>query len=582
MPSRRRVAIPVPRGRAARLVLALCAACAGLLPGGLVSCDGPTRVAGGASETEATIAGRVRASDGSPVVGARVHLRPSFFLPDTAPVGAGPAGSDAVTGADGDFRFPGAFLGDYLIEATDGERGGLLAVSVDGDRGFLDAGALVMGPTASVRGRIRVPSGTSGNAYIRVFGLEHRTKTGPDGSFLLDGLPAGVFDLRITPESPLLSSRSLLREPLPGGQATDLGDIALARALDGEDYSAWGDSARFYLDTRAAAAGGSVRGFPLLIRLDRSMFDFSVSTGLDLRVADGSGRHLPYEIERWDPLAGKAEVWVRCDSLRLGDSSQYLTLYWNRPGATGRSDGAAVFDTADGYQGAWHLEREAGGQALFRDASGQGNHAIGDGLDSAASAQGVSYLGQALDGVGQDLHTAKAFQAPDTFTVSLWFKTSTNSGGKLIGYGGNQAGASYLNDRQVWMDNQGFIHFGVFPEDGRGQPQYGVNKVVSSARAYNDGQWHQAVARLSEEGQSLFLDGELVASDPGVKQSSHYPGFWRIGYDNFGNWEHLPRSFWFQGALDEVRATRAAWSGEFIRLAYANQRPGSLLITRGQ
>ena len=104
--------------------------------------------------------------------------------------------------------------------------------------------------------------------------------------------------------------------------------------------------------------------------------------------------------------------------------------------------------------------------------------------------------------------------------------------------------------------------------------------MVSSTRAYNDGQWHHVAARLSLEGQFLFLDGERVASDPDVRESSHYPGFWRIGYDNFGNWVPLPRSFRFQGVLDEVRVSRAAWSEEFIRLAFANQKPGSVLVSR--
>lgn len=560
--------------------VALLAIAAAVLAASL-SCDGPARVAGGASETEATIAGLVRAPDGkTPVAGAKVRLRPANFLADTSMGALGQTGRDTLTGEDGSFRFPKVFLGDYTLEATDGEHGDLASASVDGSRNLLEVGNLVLQRTTSVHGRIVTPAGAVGGAYVRVFGLDRRALSDSAGRFGLEGLPPGVFDLRITPISPTLSSRSVLGVALAAGASVDLGDIPLASALDSEDYSQWGDSARFAVDTRGLGSSGSVAAFPLLIRLDRSMFDFSTSTGLDLRIADARGKHLAYEIEHWDPLQGKAEVWVRCDSLRLGDSAQYLTVYWNRPGVTGRSDGGAVFDTAEGYQGAWHLDREAGGAALFRDASGQGNDATGDGLDSAASAPGVAHLGQGLDGAMQALHTGKAFQAPDTFTVSLWFKTTTAKGGKLIGFGNLQTGASRLNDRHVWMDNQGFIRFGIFPEDAPGVPDHGVNKMVSSTRAYNDGQWHHVAARLSPEGEFLFLDGEPVASDPAVTTSSHYPGFWRIGYDNFGNWSNLPSSHWFQGVLDEVRVTHAAWSADFIRLAYANQLPGSNLVSR--
>jgi hypothetical protein len=545
----------------------------------LIACDGPTRVAGGASETEATIAGRVSAPDGTPAAGVKVRLRPTYYLADT--LSGNPAsGTDTVSGPDGTFRFKSVFLGDYTLEAADGERGDLALASVDGSRSLVQAEPLVLRLTASVLGRVVVPAGAAGGAYVRVFGLDHIAKSDSAGRFILEGMPAGVFDLRVTPMSPLLSSRSMLGITLASGAANDLGDIPLAPALDGEDYSTWGDSARVSVDTRSVGATGNVAGFPLLVRLDRSSFDFSAATGLDLRVADAQGRRLAYEIERWDPLAGKAEIWVRCDTLRLGDSAQYLTLYWNRPGAASRSDGAAVFDTADGYEGAWHLDRAAGGPALFRDASGQGNDGQGDGLDSAASAAGVSDLGQTLDGVAQALHTAKAFAAPDTFTFSLWFKTTTANGGKLIGFGNLQTGSSRLNDRQIWMDNQGRIHFGVFPEDSLGQPDHGVNKMVSSTLAYNDGQWHYVAGRLGPEGQFLFLDGEPIASDPTVHESSHFSGFWRIGYDNFGNWENLPRSHWFQGDLDEVRVTRADWSDAFIKLAYKNQKPGSTLVSK--
>lgn len=570
----------VPRLRAWAKGVAGPAATLAALAAALFACNDPARVAGGASETEATIAGRVLTPEGKAAAGAKVRLRPTHFLADTAAGAIEEIATNTLTDAEGAFEFPDVFLGDYVLEAGDGQREALSLASVDGSRDVLEAGALVLQPSASVRGRILYPAGEPTGAYIRVFGLDRRAKADSAGRFALEGLPAGTFDFRITPVSPTLSSRSVLGVALASGSAFDLGDISLARAIEGEDYSTWGDSARIYVDTRAAGASGKVAAFPLLLRLDRSSFDFSASTGLDVRVADARGHRLAYEIERWDPLEGKAEIWVRCDSLQLGDSAQYLTLYWNRPGAASRSDGAAVFDTADGYQGVWHLDRAAGGPALFRDASGQGNDATGDGLDSAAAAAGVSDLGQALDGVGQALHTAKAFAAPDTFTFSLWFKTTTANGGKLIGFGNLQTGSSRLNDRQIWMDNQGRIHFGVFPEDSLGQPDHGFNKMVSSTRSYNDGQWHHVAGRLSPEGQFLFLDGESVASDPTVRESSHFLGFWRIGYDNFGNWDDLPRSHWFQGALDEVRVARAAWSDAFIKLAFENQKPGSTLAAR--
>ncbi len=574
--SLRRVA-PVLAVAAAALALTL-----------LIACDQPTRVAGGASETEATVAGRVERPDGTPVAGAEVHLRPTYFLSDTGasplpqPKGQLRVRGDAVTGADGSFRFDSVFPGNYALEARDGEAARVrLSASVDGSRPRQNTLPMVLASPCLLRGRVSLPATAKGGAYVRVYGLDRAVRTDTAGRFTLPALPAGACDLRVTPASPSVSPRTLLGILLPPGGDVDLGDIALAPSLDAEDYSAWGDSARITVDTRSAGVTGDAVDFPLLVRLDRSNFDFTASTGLDIRFADGRGHPLPYEIERWDPLAGKAEIWVRVDTLRGNDSAQSLTLYWNRPGASGRSEGPAVFDTAAGYQGAWHLARVPGdAEAVFRDASGRGNDAFGDGLDSAAPAAGISHLGQALDGVAQSLHTSRGFPGPDTFTVSLWFKTTALDGGKLIGFGGWQTGASMQNDRHVWMDTQGRIRFGVFPPIP--EKPYGRTSIVAGTRAYNDGQWHYLAARLSPQGQFLFLDGELAASDATVTQGFAYPGFWRIGYDNFGAWDGSPRNYHFRGTLDEIRVTRAAWSDAFIRLSYENQKPGSGLLSLGR
>ena len=546
------------------------------------ACSDPARVAGGASETEATVAGRVERADGSPVIGASVRLRPAFFLPDTGASGLpktlAKLRADAITGADGAFRFDSVFLGNYAIEAVNGTDGARLFASVGGMRSRTETDPAVVSPLGIVRGRVIPPAGGKADAYVRVYGLDRVVRADSSGRFSLAGMPAGVFDLRVTPVSPSIAARSLLGITVIPGSGVDLGDVILSPDLGEENLATWGDSARILINSAAAGVPGLVTDFPLLLRLDRNNFDFTSSTGLDLRVSNSHGKSLAYEIERWDPLLGKAEIWVRADTVRGMDSTQFLILHWNRPGARGLSDGASVFDARAGYRGVWHLSRSPGeAGVIFRDASGQGNDAVGDGLDSAASGEGVANAGQALDGLSQAIHTSQAFQGPDTFTVSLWFKTKTVSGGKLIGFGGWQTGASMQNDRHVWMDNQGRIRFGVFPVADNAAK--GVTRVIASPLSYNDGKWHHMAARLSADGQALFLDGVKVAFDPGSVSGYPYSGFWRIGYDHFGAWEQMPSDFHFRGSLDEVNVAHSARSDDFIRLAYATQKPGSEMVS---
>lgn len=80
---------------------------------------------------------------------------------------------------------------------------------------------------------------------------------------------------------------------------------------------------------------------------------------------------------------------------------------------------------------------------------------------------------------------------PNVFTVGIWFRTTTTRGGKLIGLGNLATGSSTNYDRHISMSNAGLLYFGVYPNAVR---------TVNGWTAYNDGQWHQAVATLSGAG----------------------------------------------------------------------------------
>ena len=78
-----------------------------------------------------------------------------------------------------------------------------------------------------------------------------------------------------------------------------------------------------------------------------------------------------------------------------------------------------------------------------------------------------------------------AAAGPNTFTAEAWFKTTTNQGGKILGFGSSSTGSSSNYDRQVYMTNAGQLYFGVYPD--------GVQTLNTHERRYNDGQWHHVV-----------------------------------------------------------------------------------------
>ena len=127
------------------------------------------------------------------------------------------------------------------------------------------------------------------------------------------------------------------------------------------------------------------------------------------------------------------------------------------------------------------------------------------------------------------------------FSAEAWFRTTSNRGGKLLGFGSSQLGSSGSYDRQVYMRSDGRLVFGVYP---------GSIQTVVSPAGYNNGAWHHVVASLGAAGLQLFVDGSMVANRADVTSGQAYTGYWRLGSDSLSGWPNVTSSS-FQGDLDE-------------------------------
>lgn len=154
-----------------------------------------------------------------------------------------------------------------------------------------------------------------------------------------------------------------------------------------------------------------------------------------------------------------------------------------------------------------------------------------------------------FDGVTGQVYGTYAVTDPQTFSLQLWFATTTTTGGKLIGFGDATDGAaSLLHDRHVYMTDTGELTFGVFD---RGAD---VVSTATTTGRYHDGTWHLMTATFSPTtGLRLYVDGLLQASDPLATVAETSTGYWRIGYDAIDpTWPGKPTSEHFQGALAHV------------------------------
>jgi PKD repeat protein len=204
----------------------------------------------------------------------------------------------------------------------------------------------------------------------------------------------------------------------------------------------------------------------------------------------------------------------------------------------------------------WRLDEAAGPNA--NDASFNGNAGVYTGgvtFQTPSTVTGPNGTGVMLNGSDGAIYSQNTFNNPTVFSEELWFNTTTQTGGKLIGFGDQQAGLSSNYDRHIWMLDNGQLVFGTYT----GQ----TNEVQSSA-SYNDGKWHQVVAGIGPNGMVLYVDGQLVGTNPNTG-SQPFTGYWRVGGDTTwgGN-----SSNYFAGAIDEVAVFPTVLSAADVQNQY--------------
>lgn len=151
------------------------------------------------------------------------------------------------------------------------------------------------------------------------------------------------------------------------------------------------------------------------------------------------------------------------------------------------------------------------------------------------------------------------------YSLELWFKTTTTTGGKLIGFESSTAATSNRADRQVFMGNDGKLTYGGWTSGGSTQ-------TVTTPAAYNDGVWHYLVvtAQPNDERQrsTIYLDGVAVATGT-TSKVSEYTGYWRLGYGTLPNGSGYPTSANFAGSLDNAAIYTTVLSPARVTAHYA-------------
>ncbi|HEY3438539.1 MAG TPA: LamG-like jellyroll fold domain-containing protein [Actinotalea sp.] len=254
---------------------------------------------------------------------------------------------------------------------------------------------------------------------------------------------------------------------------------------------------------------------------------------MDTGLTPGSSQR--YRVIVSDPFGNTAmSDWVTVTVSASGTMSDYANAVLADDPASfwrlGEPSGTTVYDWA-GFNDA------TAGTGVTRGVTG----AIGSDTNTASG----------FDGTGNGLVSTRSLQqGPQLFTIETWFRTTTTTGGKIVGFGNAATGNSSNYDRHIYMEPSGQVTFGVYP---------GGVRTVTSGAAYNDGQWHQAVASLSGDGMKLYVDGKRVAQRSDTTSAQPYSGYWRIGGDS--PWSG---DAYFHGDIDDVAIYDTALSGTAV------------------
>ena len=254
------------------------------------------------------------------------------------------------------------------------------------------------------------------------------------------------------------------------------------------------------------------------------------------------------------------EVAVYRTALTLGQVRQHYSDSGRTLPGTAPADayGKAVYNSGPSVY--YRLDGTSGPAT---DASGNGVDGtyfgtVTRGVSSPVTTEGTAARFSGT--TGSELATNQSFAAPQAYSEELWFNTTTTSGGKLIGFGNAQSGASSSYDRHVYMETNGQLTFGVW---------VGSQSKITSSKSYNDGKWHYLVATQGSDGMKLYVDDQLVASSPQTSAQS-YTGYWRVGGDRTWN-----GTSYFAGTIDEVAVYQFVLTPQQISAHYAASPAGA-------
>jgi hypothetical protein len=239
-------------------------------------------------------------------------------------------------------------------------------------------------------------------------------------------------------------------------------------------------------------------------------------------------------------------------------------MYWGNSNATSQSDPASVFDTTLGFAGVWHLGMPVG--TTVPDATANGNNGT---TTATATVAGAIGMAQMFNGTSSLIRTSGSamdklnFPDSGTYSVSAWVKTNVlDSLFHGVVYKSNFEYGLQMRPKSNW-------EFFTYIDKTRWE--------MSRFPVETDS-WYLLSGVRRGNKQYLYVNGVCLDSTIVVVStniSRVYDQPLEIGHCPDGGTD--PDRY-FNGVIDEVRISSVAYSADWIKLCYMNQKLQDELI----
>jgi hypothetical protein len=156
---------------------------------------------------------------------------------------------------------------------------------------------------------------------------------------------------------------------------------------------------------------------------------------------------------------------------------------------------------------------------------------------STFTSTGITLTGATGTYVGSTV----SLTSPATFTLVAWVKTSSTTGGGIIGFSNVQPDTgSTSQDRMLWVEPSGVVAFGV--------QQSSTMAELTSSNTVNNGAWHFVAASFSSAGLKLDVDGTTVTSTT-ITSATSYTGYWHLGWAGNSGWTNSGTTEYLNGSM---------------------------------